>query len=379
MKTSLAEVRAALNSNAVSTYVPNVTDPKYKDRTITRMKHALGWSLAVVGEEPRELSKNMIDDAFGRKDLGLWLRVKLLTCTDQFFTFGGDSKCKMYTLNQTGVAEVRSILMGAEPTVAIQQPTSESDVNGAYDLKVVLHFVQQEFSSELETKEFKYEEKDCARLWHPLQNLKRGVKTAVWQEYGLTYNYDIQACAPTLILQHAQKLDMDEWLFGINDYLDNTADFREHIAKVADIEYKKAKVLVNALFCGARLGANNAFALYALLDYDKTKVEALQNDSRLSVLRDDIKKCWVAIEPTLPQATQGGKKIRVNSRMKWNRYFELERAVLNVVRSHLQSSGIKCFLEHDGWRSDKEVDVVALEDLVASVIGFRIKLVLSSS
>jgi hypothetical protein len=362
------------------TYVPNLDNPKYRKRTLKRIKQAYGWALAVLGDEPRELAKNWIDEHLGQqqKPLSQWLRAKLLLCTDSHYSFGSDNAaCKKYTLNCLGVDEVRSILQGAEPTPAatlLANPTADTDK--AYDLKLVQYWVMHAYSAEMQSLEFEYHEKESARLWHPLQNLRKAAKEKVWNAFGLKYNYDIKACAPTLILQHAQQLGMDEWLFGIDDYLKNTADFRKHIADVTNIPLKDAKVLVNALFCGARLGASKEFALFKLVGFDRKKITILQNDARLTQLREDIKVCWKAIAPTMPVAhTDKGRKLPLNSRCKWNRYFELERQVLNVIRSELDNAGVKCFLEHDGWRSDTAIDSKQMEDMVFQETGYRITLV----
>src|ERR1700730_16575537 len=100
------------------TYVPNLDNPKYKERTLRRIKQAFGWALAVLGDEPRELAKNWIDEHLGQqqKPLSQWLRAKLLLCTDTHYAFGPNgSTSKKYTLNHSGVNEVRSVLQGAEP------------------------------------------------------------------------------------------------------------------------------------------------------------------------------------------------------------------------------------------------------------------------
>jgi hypothetical protein len=294
------------------------------------------------------------------------------------YAFGSDSaSCKKYTLNIAGVKEVRSVLQGAEPIPAeslLAKPKADTDE--AYDFKLVQYWVMHAYGAEMQTLEFNYQEKESARLWHPLQNLRKAAKEQVWNAVGLKYNYDIKACAPTLILQRAQELGMDEWLRGIDDYLKNTADFRKHIADITDIPLKDAKALVNALFCGAKLGASEKFALFELVGFDREKITTLQNDVRLTNLREDIRVCWKAIEPTMPIArTDTGRKLPLTSRRKWTRYFELERRVLNVIRAELKNAGVKCFLQHDGWRSDTAIDLNHMEDLVIRETGYRITLV----
>lgn len=362
--------------------LPNISNPKYKTCTVKRIRKALGWAAGCLNDEPREVSKAWLNSVFGQQQnaLSAWLRSKLLICTNHKYYFGSgfESKCKEYVLNRTGYQEVKGVLNGAAPTsnIPVQSDNIPAPVT-TYDLEVVYSWVQESYASELKDMNFVYDEKDngCPRLWHQLQNLRSIAKAHVWPKLGLMFDYDIKACAPTLILRHAQNLGLDEYMFGIEDFLKDTKGFRDHIAELVDIPYKNAKALINALFCGARLGANNHYALFRLLGCDKNKIKILARDKRLQDLRKNIKACWSTIEPTLcVYKNEIGRKLPLNSKRKWNVYFELERAVLNVVRSYLKDHNVKCFLEHDGWRTDKAIDVLAVQDEVFAVLGLRIQI-----
>lgn len=336
-------------------YIPNFNDPRIQKR-VTK---ALGWAAGCVRSEPREMAKNWIDAHLGQQqnELGRWLRDKLLVCRDNTYFFGDDgSKCKEYSLNQAGWNEVSGMLLGIQNANAAAPMQAEGKGKAKHDMELVHAWVREDYKDELASKDFQYTEKNSARLWHPLQNLTRDAKLFVWQREGLGFNYDIQACAPTLIVQHAQHLGLDEWLYGIQEFLADPRAFRKHVADVAGYDYndeqqaKKVKALVTALFCGAKLGANKDFALFHLLDQDYKRVKALQNDARLMLLKDDIKRCWQVIEVESMGVikNEGGRKIALNSKRKWNRYFDLERLVLNSVRGYLTKQGLKFFLEHDG-------------------------------
>jgi hypothetical protein len=68
-----------------------------------------------------------------------------------------------------------------------------------------------------------------------------------------------------------------------------------------------------------------------------------------------------------------GRKLALSSKHKWGRYFDLERKVLNAVRTYLSNEGFKFFLEHDGWRTDKEVNILELQMYVEYQTGFKIE------
>jgi len=359
--------------------MPNLNHPKYRAKTLHRMKRECGWAKGCLSDEPRQISKIWLDSVFGQQqnELSIWLRSKLLICTDQRFFFGDAAKCKMYKLNRDGYAEVRAALLGRKVTPANLSPSAPNQAHAidVFDQNLVHYWVSHAYEKELASKTFVYEQKSCARLWHPLQNLRSASKSYIWTREGLIHNYDIKACAPTLITQYAQQHGLDEYLFGIKDFLRDTKAFRQHIADTANITVKDAKALLNALFCGAKLGANAEFALFGLLGYDRQKVRALAADVRLKALRDDIKKCWKAIEPSLTRIKNAqGRKLPLNSRRKWNLYFDLERKVLDIINKELIRTGNQCFLEHDGFRTCQPIDMPAVLSLVHYHLGFKIEI-----
>ncbi len=357
-------------------YTPNLTNPKYSGRTLDRLRRACGWARACLGHEPREISKTWIDSVFGQQqnELAQWLRAKLLLCTDERFYFGDAAKCKKYVLNEAGYAEVRMVLRGEQATPAPQRETTLAYGRSALDTDLVLYWARHAYGSQLAAKTFSYESKSSARLWHPLQNLAKAYKAEFWPAVGFSHNYDIKACAPTLIYQYAKQQGMDEWLFGIEDFLQNTQDFRQHVAGIAGIPMKDAKALLNALFCGAKLGANEAFALFDLLDRNRNKVKALKADKRFQQFRQDVKACWKTIEPTLTKkVNQAGRKLPLSSKLKWGLYFDLERKVLDVIADHLTSAGNNHFLEHDGFRTSRAIDAASLQEEVFARHGFKVQ------
>jgi hypothetical protein len=136
----------------------------------------------------------------------------------------------------------------------------------------------------------------------------------------------------------------------------------------------QVKVLINSLFCGARLGCNSQFALSQLFGGNRVTIELLKANPWLSRLRSEIKACWQQIEPTMTTkyVTETGRKIPLNSRAKWGRYFELERQVLNSVRSYLVATGNRHFLIHDGWTTEQPVDIHKLVEYIAADTGYYI-------
>lgn len=368
-------------------YQPNYKDP----RVINRIRHAYGFSRGCMSiDKPSSWSKSYIDKYFGTQNhnLSKFLRNHLLICINHNYN-KEQGITKQYKLNPRGVEYIRSILTGNDQQFIqwaktnnykdeITHTNTSPCVAHLYDEYIVSKFCEREYGVELKSLEFTYQDK-ASRLWHPLQNVKREHKKRIMAEAGLSYQYDIDACAPTLLLQHAQHLGMDEYLFAINEYLKNKDEIRNQLAKEIEVDPQTIKVIINALFCGARLGTSPEFAISHLLKNDKAKIIYLKENEFITQLRKDIKVIWDTIETSLPvikKQMPNGKerKLPLNSKRRWAVYFQLERQVLNQVRTYLINTNNKHFLEHDGWNASQEINQQELISFIEKSIGFSIKI-----
>ena len=368
------------------TYQPNLKDP----RVTRRIRHALGFAIGVLSTtKSHAWSTRYIDRHFGHggNDLSRWLRSLLLITTKA--TWNKDKgECKEYLLNGGGVGYLRAVLHGLND-ITYQEYVSNKDVfshsllpycdtsfatDDLWDYNLVRDWVIREYGAELNTK-FRYEDRSN-RLWHPIQNIKSRFRRDIMTEHGYSYDYDISCCAPTLILRHAQELGLDEWQPAIQEYLVDRDRIRKELACDVDVEVGKIKVLINSLFCGARLGCNPQYSLSELFDHDRAVIMCLQQHPFITQLRADIKQCWRTIETTLVRREDAttGRKIPLNSRQKWGRYFELERIVQTSIRGYLDSNGNRYFLEHDGWCCQQPVDCALLSQWVYEDTGYWIKI-----
>jgi hypothetical protein len=249
-----------------------------------------------------------------------------------------------------------------------------------FDQEVISRWAYKEFGDELSNRQFNYEDK-ANRLWHPLQSIKRAYKKPILAEAGLKYHYDIQCCAPTLIHQHAQKQQdpMDLYLFALRRYLKERTDIRQELAREMETDLRIVKVIVNALFCGARIGHNPDFAISQLLNNDPARIEFLKQNEFIKELVSDIKTCWLYIKPSMARRSITNRNnqeqmLPINSREKWMRYFELERQVVDAVRTYLDRTNNQYLLEHDGWACLREIDRHELENYIYEQTGYRVTL-----
>ena len=361
------------------TYTPNFQDPRVQ----RRVRQALGFARACFSEtKARSWSTRYIDKYFGvsSNPLSRYLRDTLLICTDQHYS-SQSHVSKKYKLNPQGVS-----LLTQPMTTSVLQVSA-------------VDWAKEEFEQELSTRVFKYTNKSN-RNWHPLQRVRREIKKTVFRDSNLRYQYDIQCCAPRLLLQYSQQIPlvlatnklvgpqnrkrpawlqgpMDLWLPNMQAYLKDRTTIRNELAQRADIAVDEAKKIINALFAGARIALNEDCDIYQLLQGDIAKIHYLKQDPFVSKLRDEIKIMWDYIKPVMPKrtiTTKTGqvKQLGISSKQKWNLYFALEMQVLTAITDYLTETNNKFFTEHDGWVCEREVDQISLRNFVWTKTGFDI-------
>ena len=357
------------------TYTPRWSDPRIQQR----IRRAIGFAAGVMSPESSQAwSTRYIDQWFGQQQnpLSRYLRQQLLIETNSRWN-KDTGECKQYRLNSSGVR----FLSDAIGVVA-------DDNTQLYP--IVLQVAQSQYQTELTSGTFEYNDQS-SRLWHPLQSFRREIKQSVLEQNGYLYHYDIQACAMTLIHQHSQRVPevivdgvwqsgpMDLYLFALRDYLRDRNTVRQQIATDTDIDPVIVKRMINALLAGARLSAHPETEIYQMLNGDLARIQFLQQHQYLTDLRADIKTCWDYIRPTIPPRfsnnTKSGRprRLPMSSRQKWMLYFDLERQVLNEIRTYLSERGHRYFLEHDGWSCDHLVDQQELAQFIHERTGFDVE------
>ena len=390
---------------SMNKYKPNFKDPRVK----ARIKKAVGFTCAVMGDKPHEWSTRYIDKYLGRQetDLGKWLRRYLIVNVSDRYS-KDTHECKQYIINRDGVRYVLNILQNnvcdsfvewqysyrqkmceiiegdvdevdesESLVINTNPPLLSPSVQQVATNQVAIQWATEEFADELATLEFKYEDKSY-RLWHHLQNVKKECRSIVLANAGLKHQYDIQCCAPTLIHQYAQKCDMDLYLFALRKYLNNRKQVRQEIADYVGIHVDTAKEIVNALFAGARIANSDDTAIYKMLSGNIKQINKLKEMQYITDLRADIKICWEYIKPftyhdTIVDKAGRTRKLPMSSKQKWNIYFQQERVVLDCVNRYLRESNRKCFLEHDGWTCN-ELDVEELREYILENTGYKIQI-----
>ena len=60
------------------------------------------------------------------------------------------------------------------------------------------------------------------------------------------------------------------------------------------------------------------------------------------------------------------------SKQKWAYYFSRERQVLDVIRDHLAQTSNRVFTEHDGFRTERQVDLDQLTREIHEKTGVKL-------
>jgi hypothetical protein len=309
-------------------------------------------------------STRYIDKYFGnqRNALSKYLRSQLLVCTDQFYKFNSSqNKCKEYRLNESGVRMLQENLNLAIHTT---YPS-------------VVDLIKTDHAAELTTGAFEYTDKS-QRLWHPLQRYRKQYKQQILAIHGYTHQYDIECCAPTLIHQAAQLADMDLYLPAIRQYLDNRQQVRQELAHELELPQAAVKEIINALFAGAVVSKNPKSDISHIVNGDLARIEYLKQNLFVCELRANIKTCWEYLRPQMQKRTRITKSgserlLPITSKQKWHLYFQLERQAMTCVRTHLDATNNKYFLEHDGWTCENPVDVDLLRIYVREQTGYDLR------
>lgn len=344
--------------------LPNFSDPRVQ----MRAEKVLAWAkYCLHPERPRQVSKKTLDRIFSHSgnEVSRWLRSQLLA---KVGTHRAGERCCLYLRRDDGLFEVAQRLADA------QGSKLKRTISADAGRKLVIHISSGQFLDadelrQLRTKEFDYTVGESSgRFNHPFQNMPREAKHDFWSEWGMHHHYDVSAAAPTLLFQYALKHGMHPKALGaIESYLADKKRWRQHVVDLTGCSYLNAKKIVNSLFNGARLGPNDSQSVFKILGFSRVALDALRRDPLIVYLRSNIRRMWEKLAKNLGRSLSTPKQ-------KWHLYFQLETDVLKVMKSELESQGLKYFTEHDGFTTDCAADLSLVESRVFQVTGFHVSL-----
>jgi hypothetical protein len=359
-----------MKSYQSTNYTPNIND----SRVIDKFNEVVAFAISQLSDDvdkAKQVSRRRLDIVFGfsHHELSKYLRGLVLVCVNEKYKFGinpatkeKQSKCKEYVRNQSGVDYLISCLRKEtkfNTDSNMHLSTIATDLESGTTIAV--NSVFDKHKEELETGLFSYMDK-ADRKWNPLQQTKKPIKQAVLAKSGLLYEYDIDTCMPTLILQYAKSFKPRLKASSIDHYIGHKQEVRNRIATDCEISEKTAKEVINALFNGARLHKSIAVKL----NYCKAKIQWFREDEFIIQLKKDIAKCWKAIK--------SGTGTKLTVKAKAGTYRRLERQVNDAVEDFMKQTNNKVFLEHDGWTCENRLCVSEMCEMIKAQTGFEVKL-----
>lgn len=365
-------------------YTPNFNDPRTKKRTQQALEFATKY---LRTEKASYLSTRWLHnkDHFGKANnpLSDYLKRVLLICVNNHYS-KERGICKQYKLNSLGVSFLKEKLDNSTEMNWFEYFNTYS--NHTHIHYSVLQVKEEhadallaQHANELETGEFEMDSKSN-REFHPIQNIPSFIRAVKMAQAGYKYNYDIQSCAPTLILQHAKMNGLTEETPVIDYLLANRKEFRLAIASSCQITEKQTKQIINGLFQGAVISHYaHTRILKDTLNGNHNQINLLQQEPLIQQLTKEIKLCWGYIAKTMTRSMRTDKNGRVSKkpisgREKCAKYRELEEEIRKVIVRYLKKTKNKTFTEHDGWKCERVIDLVELRSLVKSITGYLIEI-----
>lgn len=338
--------------------------PDYTHLTVRkRIESSLDWVNTYLSvNNDKWLSTREIQRQLGSqsRDLGKWLRFKLLICVNSYYN-PLNKTCKTYRLNLEGYNEICAAI-GYEPKF---KPS-------------------QAIMAQVNTGDFEYTE-SSDRLFNPIQFVPKKKRNAFLCNNGYKYNYDIEAAAPTLILQQAHRYHKNQHKKKplltphLENYVNDRTTVRNQIALECGCTSDQIKTLVNALLQGGKLSSWSNNKTFQDLGSDYDLLKRLQNNKTLCDIRKDISSCWEVLKGDISVGTitdlNGRTRRRALSGGDKSGYYRfLEKQVGDVIRKTLKKDNNWSLWIHDGWCCQRIVDDVELISEVKRQTGFVIKL-----
>ena len=325
---------------------------KLQRKTVER---ALIWAEQNLHpDKPRAWSCRHIEKQFGKRKIGQWLRQQLLITTKPNWSIE-HHECKEYCLNLVGMDIVKQ---------SIGLTTAQAQ-------NKVIDDLVEKFKDQLDSGEFTYVNKSN-RNHHPLQSVRKEIRSQVLTSHGYHYDYDMVCAAPNLLYQRALATGMKP-LTVIPQYIELRTDIRQHISSNYGIELSAVKQVITGLFQGGYISKWSNSECYKTLKGNYNHIERLRSDPLIQALVIEIKQMWQHIISDMRLNGEFNEP-RVLGKHKAEIYRSIEEEVMREVKRYLRKHKIKFFEIHDGFQTTEIIDQEDLAVFVRSNTRYQISL-----
>lgn len=343
---------------SLSTYKPNFNDPRIRNRAVS----VLAWCDELrLNRKGKQLHHDKLLQVFGnyrQQGSAQWLFSNLLSQSGKYQP--GVSSFT-YRLKEAGYSKVHNKL-GSKP------PTELEVVQNVYGA-ILCGDASPEYNDKGD------------RRYHPIQNIQRDLRK---QAFAGWWDYDIEACAPTLIYQFAVRKYQSMFGDGADPFpavtrmIADKAAVRAHLVNLLGIDVQQAKEVLAALLFRATLAPSAKARVFSSLGGDEVRFHKLINDKFIVQLRAEVKSMWgYARSQQIKERGLAGnarpKEPRKSSQKRMKLYLSLERMVMDAMAAQFPVD-LPVVLIHDGFMSKHRLDVAELEKAVLDKTGFVIRL-----
>jgi hypothetical protein len=330
----------------LSTYRPNYNDPRVR----RRVEAVLDWaSSLLVDKRPRPVASSTLTKLFGNQtsnQLSTFLRANLLQPVDSHAV---GMRATTYTIRRAGYDKLCAAL---NLSPMDEESIAKKVYGGIADGTTTITYS---------------EGRPGQRRYHPVQNLRRQLRAKVFAGW---YDYDVEACAPTLVLQYVSRVSSKAFP-TLRRLVEDKAALRSHVQTLTGRPMGDVKKVVNGLFFGAKLMASDRTSVFKALGADKTALKAVKGDVVVQDLVTEAKAMWdlaLQVDGGLlgGQGTEGERRMAI--------YQSLERSVIDCMETVMVKAGIKYVLMHDGFMANRRIQVEDLTKAALAGTGFKVRL-----
>ena len=336
---------------------PNFKDPRNKQRAMK----VLAWAEDKLtgAKRGKSVSSGEIREVFGNKDRpgpSRWLFANLMLETEGYQL---KKRYTRYRLKRSGLLKVYRALD--------QEAPAEVEV------------LRRKYAEVLTGAPLEYRDSGTRR-YHEIQNIKRDLRKALFEGW---WDYDIEACAPTLIYQYAaahsrEQHGCDLPFPAVARLVRDKAAVRQHVAELTGLTVQPTKELLTMLLFRANTAPFHKNRLFSLLGCDQERLKRFLNDPLISEFRSDVERMWAAVlrrdDGERKTVGQQPAQFKRASKRRMSIYLGLERRVMDAILGRLVADGATPILMHDGFMSRTKADVDELVRAVKDQTGFDVRL-----
>jgi hypothetical protein len=332
---------------------PNFRDPRNRRRALQAIEQLERY---LKPHQVYSISQSQRRAWFGTlsNPVSQWLDSRLLEPVDPYFNMN-TGQCIKYRLRDQNLQQLKSELGIA-----------------------ITYTATAEIQQQIDTGDFDYEIKSD-RWYTAAQFIPSEVRGRLLANSGYRYRYDIEAAAPTILLQRAQQICADFSAPALSNFIANRTAVRQQIAQEAQATVLQVKTVINAILQGSVITSWSNNKLFCALNYDYPLVERLKLSATLNALRDDIRCLWQCLRDEFPRQystdRNGTRRCRrLSAREKSAYYRRYENEVARVIQRYLKKTRTRYLWVHDGWQCDNMLDPNIIQSQVKRQTGFVIRL-----